>query len=246
MKVIKIILIVLIISAIIFGGIKGYNYYNKIVNLRNEKMYNEIEFLRKNQGITTEKLTELSKISTKVVNDTVKVIVEPKDTKTYEGLKEQVIAGDTELREELSNERKAFLESDDKIYIKTDSGETIIIYEDEEGTLQPLTEGIGKIIQHKEIEDGVCLQPITAPRKKLDIKAGGYYDLTEKDYGIILSKELFSIKRYNFNISALSDLKGLDGIKLGADVGYDFNENLELGVGIDHTKDIYVKLEYLF
>ena len=253
MKTIKIILVILLIAGLAFGGYKGYGLYKQW----QEKQYNEIEFLKYNQDLTIQKMTELSTTLTKVVNNTVKVQTEPKVDNTYQGLKEEVISLKEneeenkdkieELRKQLSEQRKNFLASDDTILIKDIDGNSLLLYRDSDGALQPASAQISKIIEHKELsEDIVITSEKEIEKKKSSIKAGLYYDIIEKNYGGIISKQLIGIKDYSLNISLLSDMLSLEGLKIGTDLGYSLSDNMELGVGINHKKDIYIKFQYTF
>ena len=253
MKYIKIALVIVIVLALIFGGCKAYDYFKRWEANR----FSEMNMLKSNQDLFLKKVTALSESITHIVNDTIKTTIEVKPDYTYEALKEQVIelkkdesANKDEiekLRKELSIQRKAFLASDDTILIKT-ADKTLLLYRDEEGTLQPASEGITKIIEHRDIED----VPILAEEEKekanliANLKAGGFYNITEKNYGLILSKEILGISSYNLNVSLLSDLKDLEGIKLGANINYEIKDNLELGMGITIDKTYYMALQYSF
>jgi len=221
MKYLKIAFIILIILGLAYVGYQGYLAYEK----------------------WQEPKVETIKTTTEVLPD-----------KTYESLKEQVIklkedeeANKDEikvLRDELSIQRKAFLASDDTIFIKTTNDETLLLYRDIDGDLQAGSDNISKIIEHKDVV--VLPKEISISKKSWDIKVGGYYNLTEKEYGLILSKEILGIKSYSLNVSLLSDLKDLEGINLGANLNYEIRKNLELGVGITIDKTYYMCLEYEF
>jgi len=254
MKTIKIILVILLIVASFFVGYKLYDLYEQW----QEKQYNEIEFLKYNQGLTLQKMTELSTTLTKVVNDTIKVQTEPKVDNTYQGLKEEVISLKEneeenkdkieELREQLSEQRQNFLNSDDTILIKDIEGNSFLLYRDEDDVLQSASSNIKGIVEHRDVEDtavSVNLEPTEPEKKKMNIKAGLYYDIIEKNYGGIISKQIIAIKDYSLNISLLSDMLSLEGLKIGADLGYNVSD-FELGIGINHKKDIYVKFQYTF
>ncbi len=210
MKYIKIALAILLVLALIFGGYKGYSLYKQW----DAKRYNEMEILRTNQDLFLKKVTTLSESLTHIVNDTIKTTVAVKPDYTYESLKEQVIElkQDEEtnkeeiekLREELSAQRKAFLASDDTILIKTIDDDTLLLYRDEEGTLQPASANIDKIIEHRELKDVPILaeEEIAISKTSLNLKAGGYYSLG-KTYGVIISKGIFTIWDYSLNVSLL-------------------------------------------
>ena len=257
MKIIKAILIIAIILALAYCGYYGYNHFKKWEANR----FSEINMLKANQDMFLKKVTDLSESITRIVNDTIKTTTVVKPDHTYESLKDEVIElrKDEEvnkdeieaLKEQLSAQRKAFLASDDTIYIKTIDDDTLLIYRDEEGTLQPASANIAKIIEHRELPEDV---PILAEEKIANqndnlianLKFGGYYDITDKNYGLILSKGILSIKSYSLNVSLLSDLKDLEGINLGANINYEIKNNLELGIGITIDKTYYMALQYSF
>ena len=251
MKYIKIILVIVIIVGLGFCGYYGYNYFKKW----EANKYSEITMLKFNQNMFLQKITDLSTTLTKVVNDTAKVTTNPKPDSTYESLKEQVIelkkdetANKDEiakLREELSTQRQAFLLSDNTVLIKKD-GENILLYRDTEGNLQPASEGIEKIIEHKDVSNiPIPIKEVELVKKSYTLKAGAYYSW-DKTYGVIISKGIFSIKDYSLNASVLlSDYKDLK-FAIGADIGYKLKDNLELGVGYNSNKDYYIKLQYSF
>ena len=257
MKKVKVILIIIIILALAFVGYQGYLAYEKWQQTEKSRDQLLIESLKANEGAIITLSTKLSDIEMKVVNDTLKTVVEIIPDKSYESLKEQVIELSEdketnkdkieELREQLSEQRKNFLASDDTILIKDIDGNSLLLYRDSDGALQPASAQISKIIEHKELsEDIVITSEKEIEKKKSSIKAGLYYDLIEKNYGGIISKQLIGIKDYSLNISLLSDMLSLEGLKIGADLGYSLSDNMELGVGINHKKDIYVKFQYTF
>ena len=86
MKILKIILAILLIAGLIFGGYKLYNFFIDWQNRQN----NTIEFLKQNQELTVSKMTELSTVLTKVVDSVAKIQTIPKDNSTYEGLKKKL------------------------------------------------------------------------------------------------------------------------------------------------------------
>ena len=177
MKVFKIILIVLIIVGVCVGGYVGYRYFRQWEADR----FSEINMLRSNQDLFLQKITELSVTITHIVNDTAKTTTVVKPDNTYVELKEQVIelkkdadANKDEivsLKEKLSEQRQAFLASDDTILVKKD-GENILLYRDIEGNLQPASEGIEKIIEHKDVSDIPIPIEEKVEEKKYVLKAG--------------------------------------------------------------------------
>ena len=251
MKILKIILVIAIIVGLGFCGYYGYNYFKKW----EANKYSEITMLKFNQEMFLKKVTALSESITHIVNDTAKTTVVVKPDNTYESLKEQVIelkkdetANKDEiakLKEELSTQRKAFLASDDTILIKTAEG-NLLLYRDTEGNLQPASEGIEKIIEHKDVSNiPIPIKEVELVKKSYTLKAGAYYSW-DKTYGVIISKGIFSIKDYSLNASLLlSDFKDLK-FAIGADIGYKLKDNLELGVGYNTNKDYYLKLQYSF
>jgi len=248
----KIFGIILLVVVLVVGGYFGYQYYQKW----EEKKFNEIEFLKRNQDMMVQKITDLSVTVTKVVNDTVKVQTVTKEDATQESLKKQIIelkkdeeANKEEiakLREELSAQRKAFLASDDTILIKTTDDETILLYRDESGNLQPASDNIEKIIEHKDVSN----VPLPIEEAKLDkanwnIKAGGYYSFDDS-YGIILSKGIINIKDYSLNVSLLiQDFEDFRFV-VGGDVGYLVRDNIELAFGYNTDKEFYGALRWSF
>ena len=254
MKKVKVILIIIIILALAFVGYQGYLAYEKWQ--RTQKSHDQllIESLKANEGAITKLSTKLSDIEMRVVNDTLKTTIEVKPDYTYESLKEQVIelSKDEEtnkdeiakLREELSAQRKAFLASDDTILVKTTDGDTLLLYRDTEGSLQPASAQIDKIIEHRDVAT-LSEKEIVDDVTNWNIKFGGYYTL-DKTYGVIISKGIFTVKDYSLNASLL--LSDFEDIKyaIGADIDYSIGNNLNLGVGYNSDKDIYVKLQYEF
>ena len=252
MKIFKIILVIIIIALLSFGGYKGYNYFKRWEANR----FSEMNMLRSNQDMFLQKITDLSVTITRVVNDTAKTTTVVKPDNTYVELKDKVLelqkdekANKEEikkLREELSIQRKAFLASDDTILIKTADGETILLYRDEGGMLQPASEGIEKIIEHKDVSN----IPLPIEEAKLDkanwnIKAGGYYSF-DNSYGIIISKGILSIKDYSLNVSLLiQDFEDLRFV-VGGDVGYMVRDNIELAFGYNTDKEFYGALRFSF
>jgi len=254
MKKVKVILIIIIILALAFVGYQGYLAYEKWQQTEKSRDQLLIESLKANEGAITKLSTKLSDIEMRVVNDTLKTTIEVKPDYTYESLKEQVIelSKDEEtnkdeiakLREELSAQRKAFLASDDTILVKTTDGDTLLLYRDTEGSLQPASAQIDKIIEHRDVAT-LSEKEIVDDVTNWNIKFGGYYTL-DKTYGVIISKGIFTVKDYSLNASLL--LSDFEDIKyaIGADIDYSIGNNLNLGVGYNSDKDIYVKLQYEF
>jgi len=252
MKTFKIILVIVIISMLAFCGYSGYNYFKKWEANR----FSEMNMLRSNQDMFLKKVTDLSVTITKVVNDVAKTTTTPKVDNTYEGLKNEVIelkkdetANKEEikkLREELSTQRQAFLASDDTILISGKNDETYLLYRDESGNLQPASDNIEKIIEHKDVSN----VPLPIEEAKLDkanwnIKAGGYYSF-DNSYGVIISKGIINIKDYSLNVSLLiQDFEDFRFV-VGGDVGYMVRDNIELAFGYNTDKEFYGALRWSF
>ena len=251
MKIFKIILVIVIVVGVCVGGYLAFKSFKQWEANR----FSEMTMLKFNQEMFLKKVTALSESITHIVNDTAKTTVVVKPDNTYESLKEQVIelkkdetANKDEiakLREELSTQRKAFLASDDTILIETTKG-NLLLYRDTEGNLQPASEGVEKIIEHKDVSNiPIPIKEVELVKKSYTLKAGAYYSW-DKTYGVIISKGIFSIKDYSLNASLLlSDFKDLK-FAVGGDIGYQIKKDLELGVGYNTNKDYYIKLQYSF
>ena len=251
MKIFKILLVIVIIGMLGFCGYSGYNYFKKWEANR----FSEMAMLRANQDMFLQKITDLSVTITHIVNDTQKTTTTPKPDSTYVELKDKVLelqkdetANKDEiakLREELSIQRKAFLLSDNTVLIKKD-GENILLYRDTEGNLQPASEGIEKIIEHKDVSD----MPLPIEEVKLDkanwnIKAGGYYSFNGV-YGVIISKGIIHIKDYSLNVSLL--IRDFEDFRFiaGGDIGWEIRDNIELAFGYNTDKEFYGALRWSF
>ena len=254
MKYIKIALVIIIIALLSFAGLKGYNYFKQWEANR----FSEINMLRSNQDLFLKKVTDLSESITRIVNDNIKTTVVVDPDHTYESLKDEVIelrkdedANKDEiakLKEELSAQRKAFLASDDTILIKDINDETYLIYRDEEGNLQPASDNIAKIIEHRELSSVVPIlaeEKIENDKTSYNLKAGGYYSF-DSTYGVIIPKGIYSIWGCSLNASLLlSDFEDFK-FTVGGDIGYEIKDNLEIGVGYSTDKEYYIKLQYQF
>ena len=252
MKIVKTILVIVIIIGIGVGGYFGYKAFKRWESNK----YSEITMLKFNQNMFLQKITDLSTTLTKVVNDTAKVTTNPKPDNTYESLKAQVIelkkdetANKDEikiLKEKLSEQRQAFLKSSDTILVSGKNDETYLLYRDESGNLQPASDNIEKIIEHTDVSNiPIPIKEVELVKKSYMLKAGAYYSF-DRTYGLILSKDIINIKDYSFNVSLLSDLKSIEGIKLGANINYNISNSLELGVGVTIDKTYFMCLEYSF
>ena len=253
MKIFKTILVIIIIALLSFAGYKGYTYFKQWEANR----FSEMNMLKANQDMFLQKITDLSTTITHVVNDTAKTTTTPKPDSTYEGLKTEVLELKLneeankdqieKLREELSAQRKAFLASDDTILIKKD-GENILLYRDTEGNLQPASEGIEKIIEHKDVSESSLIseqEELVNNKASLNLKAGGYYAF-DQSYGVIISKGIINIKDYSLNISLLiNDFENFRFIA-GGDIGWEIRDNVELAVGYNTDKTFYGALRLSF
>ena len=257
MKYVKIFLVIMILLGLVFVGYKGYLAYEKWQQSQKSQDQILIEALKVNKDMVIKLTTELAEIQKRVVGETLKeTIVIKEEAPTYESKKEELI----ELRKDpVVNEEKIkvariifeerineFQASPDKILINTGE-EKIVIYEDEKGNLVSLESGI-TITRHRALSKDVPIpiKEIIKDEKTLDLKVGGYYNIDEKDYGIIISKAIFGIKPYSLNASLLlSDIEDLK-FAIGGDVGYNIGDNFELGVGYNTDKDYYIKLQYNF
>ena len=236
-----------------FCGYSGYNYFKKWEASR----FSEMNMLKTNQDLFLKKVTSLSETITKVVNDTAKTTTTPKVDNTYEELKKRVIeleknkeANEEEIKaleERLSIQRQAFLASDDTILISGKNDETYLLYRDESGNLQPASDNIEKIIEHKDVSNVPILaeEEIAIKKTSLKLKAGGYYSF-DNSYGIILSKGILNIKSYSLNVSLLiQDFENFRFVA-GVDISYEIRDNIELAFGYNTDKEFYGALRWSF
>lgn len=257
MKIFKTIVVIIVILALLFVGYQGYLAYR---NWRNNQKSDEqklIETLKANEGLIIELSTELAEIKKKVVGDTLKeTVVIEEEAPTYESKKEELI----ELRKDPEANTEAievarvmfeerideFQESPDKILINIGE-EKIVLYEDKEGNLVSLQEGL-TITRHRELSSVVPVlieEKIAISTTSYNIKAGAYYGL-DKTYGVCISKGIFNIWDYSLNASLLiSDFEDVK-FAVGGDVGYLVGDNFELGVGYSTDNQYYIKFQYQF
>ena len=246
---------ILVFLLVVLLGISGYYGYQYIQGMNNRSI-SQIEFLKQNQDMIVNRLTELSTVITKVVNDTAKVQTIPEVDKDYQSLKERILELEedkennkeeiAELKEDISAQRQAFLGSESRILVKDKEGDTLLLYRDSEGDLQPASDNIDKIIEHKDIPEpdkGITLPKEEIAENGLILKAGGYYSL-DNNYGLIISAQALRLSRLTMNGSILA--QSTQDISVGADIGYEIRDNLELGVGYNTDKEIYFKLQYTF
>ena len=148
----KKLLTILIIGILIFGGVKAYHYFGR-------SNQNIIEYLSLQRGAILKLQTDIADIEKRVVNETLKEATVVKG-ETYSAVKEELLelrkdekANAQEikkLREVFENRIKEFRESPDKIMVKA-GDEKVVIYEDTEGNLVSLNEGV-EIIRHRKTE----------------------------------------------------------------------------------------------
>ena len=257
MKIFKTIGVVIIILALVFVGYQGYLTYQKWQNNKKSDEQKLIETLKANEGLIIELSTELAEIKKKVVDDTLKeTVVIEEEAPTYESKKEELIelrkdpeanAEAIEVARVIFEERiDEFQESPDKILINTGE-EKIVLYEDKEGNLVSLQEGL-TITRHRELSSVVPIlaeEKIAIKETSYNLKAGGYYSF-DKTYGVCISKGIFSVWDYSLNASLL--IADFEDVKfaVGGDVGYLVGDNFELGVGYSTGNQYYIKLQYQF
>jgi len=254
MKIFKIFLVIIVIALLSFGGYKGYAYFKQWEANR----FSEMAMLKTNQDLFLKKVTALSESITHIVNDTAKTTTVVKPDNTYVELKDKVLelqkdekANKDEikkLREELSAQRKAFLASDDTILISGKNDETYLLYRDESGNLQPASDNIEKIIEHKELPESSLIgeqKELVNKKKSLNLKAGGYYAF-DQSYGVIISKGMVHIWDYSLNVSLL--IQDFENFKFiaGGDIGWEIRDNIELAVGYNTEKEFYGALRWSF
>ena len=165
--------------------------------------------------------TDIADIEKRVVNDTLKETTVVKG-ETYSAVKEELLelrkdekANAQEikkLREVFENRISEFRESPDKIMVKA-GDEKVVIYEDTEGNLVSLDEGV-EIIRHRKTEH---LKP--------DLQAGQTEQEINKKFSLSMlydgeihpavSYSVVGFKDIDLNLTAYD----LNFPKLGADVG---------------------------
>lgn len=250
----KIIIAILVIILLLFGGQMIYRSW-----LSDDKVATDeqeiIALLQKQQGAILTLKTEIAEIEKRVVSDTMKEKVIMEEDKTYEGVKEELIKlreNEAENKKEITELRKffekridEFQESKDKIMI-TSGEEKIIIYEDEEGNLVSLNEGV-TIIRHRKVE------PLLEGKKDLEVGKTieelndnwSFSMIYDGGINVGVSYSIVDWKDLSLNVTAYD----FEQPKLGADVSYKIKGNLEIGAGIglldikemDFITDYYVR-----
>ena len=249
----KIILTILFIVLLLFGGYSVYRYWLSGGEKISTNEQEIIELLQKQQGTILTLRTEIAKIEKRVINETLKekTITEGE---TYEGVKDELIKlrenesenkeEIKELREVFENRIDEFQKSEDKIMV-TVGDEKVVIYEDEEGNLVSLNEGV-EIIRHRKTE----------PLLEKDLQIGQVIEsepynnfsfsiLYDGDFSPALSYSILDWKDLSLNATAYD----FENPKLGADLSYNIKGNLEIGAGVglldimqtEMIRDFYVR-----
>lgn len=233
----KIIITLVIIVLLLFGGYSVYRYWlsggEKVTTDEQEI----IELLQKQQGTILTLRTEIAEIEKKVVNETLKEKIKvTEEGETYEGVKDELIKlreNETENKEEIKALRETFekridefQESPDKIMV-TSGDEKVVIYEDSEGNLVSLNEGV-EIIRHRKTE----------PLLEKDLQVGQTIEeindkfrlsiLYDGDFSPAVSYSVLDWKDLSLNVTGYD----FESPKLGADISYNIKGNLEIGAGM--------------
>lgn len=236
----KKLLTILIIGILIFGGVKAYHYFGR-------SNQNIIEYLSLQRGAILKLQTDIADIEKRVVNDTLKETTVVKG-ETYSAVKEELLelrkdekANAQEikkLREVFENRISEFRESPDKIMVKA-GDEKVVIYEDTEGNLVSLDEGV-EIIRHRKTEH---LKP--------DLQAGQTEQEINKKFSLSMlydgeihpavSYSVVGFKDIDLNLTAYD----LNFPKLGADVSYSKDRFVVgAGAGLVSLKDMEMIKEF--
>ena len=249
----KIIITLIIIILLLFGGYSVYRYW---LSGGEEVTTNEqeiIELLQKQQGAIIRLQTEIADVEKRVVTDTLKETIVVRESETYEGVKDELIKlreNESENKEEIKKLREVFenridefQKSEDKIMV-TVGDEKVVIYEDEEGNLVSLNEGV-EIIRHRKAE----------PLLEKDLEVGqtieelndnwAFSILYDGDFSPAISYSVLDWRDLSLNATAYD----FENPKLGADLSYNIKGNLEIGAGIglldimqmEMIRDFYVR-----
>jgi hypothetical protein len=233
----KIIITLVIIVLLLFGGYSVYRYWlsggEKVTTDEQEI----IELLQKQQGTILTLRTEIAEIEKKVVNETLKEKIKvTEEGETYEGVKDELIKlreNEAENKEEIKALRETFekridefQESPDKIMV-TSGDEKVVLYEDSEGNLVSLNEGV-EIIRHRKTE----------PLLEKDLQVGQTIEeindkfrlsiLYDGDFSPAVSYSVLDWKDLSLNVTGYD----FESPKLGADISYNIKGNLEIGAGM--------------
>ena len=251
----KIILTILFIVLLLFGGYSAYRFWlseRKLVTTNEQEI---IELLQKQQGAIIRLQTDIADVEKRVVTDTLKETVVIRDEgQTYEGLKDALLtlredeeankAEIERLRAEYEKRIAEYRESLDKIMVKV-GDERVVIYEDEQGNLVSLSEGV-EIIRHRKTE----------PLLEKDLQVGQVIEeepfdkfsfslLYDGDFSPAISYSVLDWKDLHLNVTGYN----FEQPKLGADLSYNIKGNLEIGAGIglldimqmEMIRDFYVR-----
>lgn len=231
----KVVPTALIIVLLVAGGWFSYRWYLEMQKPNiNQQM---ISLLSEQQGMIIKLKTDIADVERRVVAGTLKETVVV-DGETYTDIKDQLLElrkNEDENKDEIKKLRevfeqriKEFRDSADKIMV-TAGDEKIVLYEDADGNLVSINEGV-EIIRHRKVE------PLLEP--KPDLIAGQTIEeindrfsismLYDGDISPAVSYKVFSLKDIGFSVTAYD----LENIKLGADVNYNFKGNLEIGAGV--------------
>ena len=244
----KIILTLLVIIIIAGAGYMGYRAWKDRDQAPEDTNQKIMEILMNNQEAIITIKKEVATIEKRVVNETLKEKTIPKETESYEGIKDQIIElkesgeGTKEeieaLRETFESRIDEFQASDDKIMIKA-GGEKITIYEDGEGNMVSLNEGV-EIIRHQKIKDDIITTTEEPEKEYFDkFKIGIVYN---KEINPALAYEFAGWKDLSLNITGYD----FEEPKLGLDIGYSPTGNIEIagGVGLFNIKETEMIKEY--
>lgn len=249
----KITLTILFIVLLLFGGYSVYRYWLSGGEKISTNEQEIIELLQKQQGAIIRLQTEIADVEKRVVTDTLKETIVVRESETYEGVKDELIKlreNESENKEEIKKLREVFenridefQKSEDKIMV-TVGDEKVVIYEDEEGNLVSLNEGV-EIIRHRKTE----------PLLEKDLEVGqsieelndnwAFSILYDGDFSPAISYSVLDWKDLSLNATAYD----FENPKLGADVSYNIKGNLEIGAGIglldimqmEMIRDFYVR-----
>lgn len=250
----KVTISLVILVLLLFGGYSAYRFWLSGRELVTTDEQEIIELLQKQQGTILTLRTEIAEIEKRVINETLKEkITVTEEGETYEGVKEQLIAlreNEKENKEEIKALRETFEKridefkvSDDKIMV-TVGDEKVVIYEDEEGNLVSLNEGV-EIIRHRKTE----------PLLEKDLQVGqtveelndnwAFSILYDGEFSPAVSYSVLDWKDLSLNATAYD----FENPKLGADLSYNIKGNLEIGAGIglldimqmEMIRDFYVR-----
>ncbi len=233
----KIIITILVLSLLIYGGYRAYHYFRLSSGKVSTVNQEIVELLQKQQGTVLTLRTEIAEIEKRVIADTLKETTIVKEGETYEGVKEELIKlreNESENKEEIKALRETFekrinefQESPDKIMVTTEDSK-VVLYEDAEGNLVSLSEGV-EIIRHRKVE----------PLLEKDLEVGQVIEdepfdkfsfslLYDGDISPAISYSVLDWKDLNLNVTAYN----FEQPKLGADISYNIRGDLELGAGV--------------